>query len=268
MLKFISFGSSSSGNCYYLYNDEEGLMIDAGVSFRPIKKYFHSLALPMAGIQNIIITHDHADHVKSVGSISTKLDIPVYATSRTHEGIEHNYCVKIKIPADKKRVIESGVPFQLGGFRITPFDVPHDSLECVGYKIEYQDMTFCLITDVGVVTDEIRQMIGEANYLVLEANHDEAKLMAFPNYSQRLKERIRGNKGHLSNHDCGVALAENSTPKLKRVWLCHLSEKTNTPECAQATVNNVLRDYGLVGGLDFKLEPLERKSLSGPYDLI
>lgn len=267
MLKFISLGSSSSGNCYYLFTDTDSLLIDAGIGVRSMKKRFHEYGLSFSDIKHIIITHDHADHVKSVGSLSQSLNLPIYATARVHEGIRRNYCVKAKLAPDMQKIIEKDVPFQLGEFNITAFDVPHDSLDCVGYKIVVDGLIFTLITDVGTVTDKIRQMIGQANYLVLEANHEDTMLKAYPNYSQHLKDRIRGPRGHLSNYECGVALAENSTPALRQVWLCHLSEKTNTMEVASATVKGVLRDYGIVAGLDFKLDVLERRGPSGIYEL-
>ncbi|MCH4147265.1 MAG: MBL fold metallo-hydrolase [Prevotella sp.] len=266
MLKFISFGSGSSGNCYYLFTESGGVLIDTGIGVRALKKYFHNYGLQLPDIKDIIITHDHADHVKSVGSLSRDLHLPVYATAKVHQGIERNYCVRCKIVPERKKIIEKNVSFELGGLKITPFNVPHDSLDCVGYKVEYGDITFCLMTDVGYVTDEMKEIIGEANYLVLEANHDDEMLMQGP-YPQHLKSRIMSNTGHLSNSDCGKALAENATQKLKHVWLCHLSEENNHPELARKTVEQVLRGYGIVAGADFKLEVLKRKVPSEIYEL-
>lgn len=266
MLKFISFGSGSSGNCYYLFTENEGVLIDTGIGVRALKKYFHNYGLLLPSITNIIITHDHADHIKSVGSLSRDFHLPVYATMKVHQGIERNYSVRCKVVPERKKVIEKNVPFQIGEMKITPFDVPHDSLDCVGYKIEYGDVTFCLITDAGYVTDEMKQVIGDANYLVLEANHDDEMLMHGA-YPQHLKTRIMSMTGHLSNADCGKALAENATEKLRHVWLCHLSEENNHPELARKTVEQVLRSHGIVAGADFKLEVLKRKIPSEIYEL-
>lgn len=267
MLKFISFGSGSSGNCYLLYTETDSLMIDIGVGVRTLKKHFHNYGLRIEDVKNILLTHDHADHVKSVGSVSNDYHLPVYTTRKVHEGIERNYCVRKKISPDQVRVIEKGTPFTLGSFHITPFGVPHDSTDNVGYKIECEGVTFCLMTDVGHVTEEMRKIIGEVNYLVLEANHDMEMLQQGP-YPQYLKDRISGQNGHLSNKDCAIALAECATEKLRHVWLCHLSEENNHPELARKTVEQILRSYGIVAGKDFKLEILKRKTPSEINELV
>lgn len=267
MLKFISFGSGSSGNCYYLYTESDGLLIDAGVGIRTLKKYFRERGLRLADIHNIIITHDHADHVKSVGSLSRDLRLPVYATAKVHEGIDRNYCIRCKIVPERKHNIEYNSTFKLGDFTITPFHVPHDSRDCVGYCIETGGVTFVLMTDVGHVTDEMKPFISKANYLVIEANHD-AEMLENGNYPEYLKRRISSQVGHLSNNECGEALAANATNGLRHVWLCHLSEENNHPELARKTVEQVLRSYGIVVGADFALDVLKRTAPSETYELV
>lgn len=266
MLKFISFGSGSSGNCYLLYTERDALLIDAGVGVRMLKKYFSNYGLSLRIVHNILITHDHADHVKSVGSLSGEYGLPVYATEEVHRGIERNYCVRRKVDQASKHFVEKGKTFIMGDFEVTPFAVPHDSADNVGYRIVCGSVVFCLITDVGHITDEIKSFIHLANYLVLEANYDAEMLMdgAYPQY---LKERINCPTGHLSNRDCAVALAENATTALKQVWLCHLSEENNHPELARKTVESILHSYGIVPGKDFGLEVLKRRTPSEIYTL-
>lgn len=267
MLKFISFGSGSSGNCYYLYTEKDSLLIDVGVGIRSLKKSFHNYGMLFENVKNILITHDHADHVKSVGSLSGDYHIPVYTTRKVHDGIERNYCVRKKICSEYAHVIEKGKSFRLGDFEITSFGVPHDSSDNVGYKVECEGVTFCLITDAGHLTDEMLNMIEEADYLVIEANHDKEMLRQGP-YPQYLKDRISGPNGHLSNEECAKALAEHASQKLKRVWLCHLSEENNHPELARKTVEQILRSYGIIVGKDFEMDILKRKSPSEIYNLI
>ncbi len=108
------------------------------------------------------------------------------------------------------RIIEKGVPFQVGEFKVTPFGVPHDSTDNVGYFVECEGVTFCLITDVGHITEEIQDFIGKANYLVLESNHS-VEMLQQGHYPQYLKDRILGPNGHLSNDDCAHALADFAT---------------------------------------------------------
>lgn len=267
MLNFISFGSGSSGNCYLLYTENDGLLIDLGIGTRVLKKYLREFGLSSSCVHHMLVTHDHADHVKYVGKISQLLDLPVYTTSQVHAGINRNYVVRIKIAHEHVKTVEPGVPLRLGDFLVTPFHVPHDSADNVGYRIECQGVVFCLMTDVGHFTDEMRQMVGQANYLVLEANYDVEMLKAgsYPDY---LKTRIMGPGGHLSNEECAKALAENATPALRHVWLCHLSEENNHPELARKAVEHILRSYGIVPGKDFNLDVLKRTTPTGIFHLV
>ncbi len=263
MLRFISFGSGSSGNCYLLQTDNSCLMIDSGVGVRALKRFFHDYGISFSCINNILVTHDHADHVKSVGALSNESGIPVYATEAVHKGIQKNYCVRKKIEPSCVRVIEKGVEYKIDEFKVTPFDVPHDSNDNVGYRIETQGIVFCLMTDIGHVTDDIKANIALADYLVIEANHDEAMLMSGP-YPQYLKERVSGPYGHLSNRLCGETVAENASEHLKHVWLCHLSEENNHPELVRKTIETLFHEKGLSVDVDI----LKRKTPTGFFDLV
>lgn len=266
MLKFISFGSGSSGNCYYLFTETDGLLIDSGIGVRALKKGFSQKGLRMDMVHNILVTHDHADHIKSVGNVSAENDIPVYSTRVVHDGIHRNFYVHTKVPPKLVRYLEKDVTTKIGEFIVTPFDVPHDSADNVGYCVEFQGVIFCIITDIGEITTEIRRYIGKAQYLVIESNHDEQMVISgkYPDY---LKKRILGNRGHLSNANCGLALAENMKESLRQVWLCHLSEENNHPELARKTVETILRSHGIVPGKDIKLEVLGRKTPSYIFTL-
>ena len=266
MLKFISFGSGSSGNCYYLATATDGLFVDIGVGLRTLKKHARDYGISLSTVRRILITHDHADHIKSVGAFSHDYNVPVYATEKVHTGIDYNYCVQRKLLNEQKMMLEPGTAVRLGDFLVTPFFVPHDASENVGYKIEVDGTVFVIMTDAGSVTGEMKGYIAEANYLVIEANHDVEMLLGGP-YPQYLKDRILSPNGHLSNKDCGQVLAENMTERLKRVWLCHLSEENNHPELARKTVEAILRSYGIIPGKDLELEVLKRKMPSEVYEL-
>ena len=267
MLKFISFGSGSSGNCYYFGTATDGLLVDIGVGIRTLKKHARDYGISLSSVRRILITHDHADHIKSVGAFSHDYNVPIYATEKVHSGIERNYCVQRKLPKELKLFLEPGTAVRLGDFVVTPFLVPHDASENVGYKIEVEGLVFVIMTDAGSVTEEMKEFIAEANYLVIEANHDVEMLLGGP-YPQYLKERIISPNGHLSNKDCGHALAENMSEQLKHVWLCHLSEENNHPELARKTVDAILRSYGIIPGKDIQLEVLKRKMPSEYYELV
>jgi phosphoribosyl 1,2-cyclic phosphodiesterase len=267
MLKFVSFGSGSSGNCYYLGTATDGLLVDIGVGIRGLRKNSRDYGIHLNTVKHILITHDHADHIKSVGAFSHDYHVPVYATEKVHKGIDHNYCVQRKLTPEQRRLVEVGTPLQIGDFLVTPFFVPHDASENVGYQIEADGITFVIITDAGSFTEDMKERIGQANYLVIEANHDVEMLQGGP-YPQYLKDRIISPSGHLSNRECGQMLAENMTERLKHVWLCHLSEENNHPELARKTVDATLRSYGIIPGKDILLEVLKRKVPSEVYELV
>ncbi len=266
MLKFISFGSGSSGNCYWLATETDALLIDIGVGLRGLKKDCREYGVNLSQIHHVLVTHDHADHIKSVGSFSHDYHVPVYATRKVHVGINRNYCVTQKVTPENARMLEKGVQVQIGEFLVTPFGVPHDSSDNVGFFIEAGDTNFCIITDAGMVTDEMKEYIKRASHLVIEANHDEEMVQNGP-YPAFLKSRILSGTGHLSNKTCGQAVVENVSERIEHVWLCHLSEGNNHPELARKTVESILRSYGIIPGTDLQLEVLKRNSPTGPYEL-
>lgn len=266
MFNFISFASGSSGNCYYLYTEHTGVLLDLGIGLRNLRKCFKEYGLSFSNVHYILVTHDHADHIKSVGSLSEKMNIPVYATRLVHSGIDKNYCVKHKVGQEMRRFVEKNTPFQLGDLSVTAFNVPHDSSENVGYMISHNDTVFCLLTDVGHLTEEMEAVIQQADYVVIEANYDEVMLENGP-YPAYLKSRIKNGNGHLSNAKCAKMIAEWRSEKLKRVWLCHLSEENNTPALALSAVVNMLNEDATSGRNIPLVEVLKRRSPMGIYEL-
>ncbi len=265
-MKFISLGSGSSGNSYLLKSNECTVLIDAGISARTMRKHFKELGIGFDEIKAIFVTHDHADHIKALGVFVNDMHIPVYSTEQVHRGINRNHCLTSKLSAEYVHFIQKDETIHIADLEITPFHVPHDSNDCVGYSVRHEEVTFCLITDAGHATPLIEENVAKANYLVLEANHDEDMLMMGP-YSAFLKGRIRGDRGHLSNKTAAELIAKHATPKLRHVWLCHLSEENNHPELARKTVESILRNHGIVPGVDFNVEILKRKIHSDVYDL-
>lgn len=266
MLKYLSLGSGSSGNCYLLSSGTTTILIDAGIGIRALKRHLLAFGYSLSKINAVLVTHDHADHIKAVGKIAAEFHIPIYATELVHEGIARNYCVSPHLSKEDQRFVNKDSTIVVGDLQITPFDVPHDSNDCVGYRIEHEGIIFCLMTDIGHVTERVKEEVSKANYLVLESNHDHEMLMAGP-YPAHLKGRISGPTGHLSNKEAAELLANSSSPALRHVWLCHLSEENNHPELARKTIDTILRSYGIVPGVDFQVDVLRRVAPSNIYEL-
>jgi len=263
-IKFISLASGSSGNCYYLGTEKHGILIDAGIGIRTIKKELKEINVSLSNVCAVFITHDHADHIKAVGHLGEKYNIPVYSTREIHEGINKSYCMTEKL-STSVHYINKGEPMNIDEFKISAFEVPHDGTDNVGYCIEIGDKIFSFLTDLGHITETAAYYICKANYLMLEANYDLEMLRMGP-YPKYLKERISGPNGHMSNTDTADFLAENINEHLKYIWLCHLSKDNNHPELAYKTVEWKLKSKGVVVGKDVQLIALKRSSPSDYYE--
>lgn len=262
---FFSLGSGSSGNSYYLGNGTHGIMIDAGIGPRVTKKRLAEHGVDMTKIYGVLITHDHYDHIKSVAQLGNNQNIPIYATRGVHKGISANPMVKQSINGSRK-FIEKMEPFTIGDFKITAFDVPHDSMDSVGYFIEFGKHRLMIATDVGKPTEQIRQFMTQANHLVIESNYDEEMLQR-GSYPYHLKERITNGTGHLSNRQAAEFVVENFNGKIKNIWLCHLSGDNNTPELALQTMTHRLTTEGIGVGRDVAVDVFRRNKLSEKYYL-
>ncbi|WP_270569302.1 MBL fold metallo-hydrolase [Coprobacter secundus] len=263
-LRFMSLASGSSGNCYYLGNNEYGLLIDAGIGIRTIKKTLKENSIAFEKIIGLLITHDHADHIKSAGCLGEKYGIPVYTTSDILAGMNRSYCMSEKIYS-AGRIIHKEVEFALRDFVITAFEVPHDGSDNVGYFVRYGNHNFAFATDLGHITERVARYLCQANYLVIEANYDEEMLQqgSYPYY---LKKRIFNDHGHMSNAATAEFLANNINEHLRYIFLCHLSRENNHPELAYKTVEYSLYQQGIRVGKDVQLIALKRNHASEYYE--
>ena len=254
--RFMSLASGSSGNCYYLGVENYGILIDAGIGIRSIKKILKENGIGMEQIMAVFITHDHADHIRAVGSLGEKYGIPIYATALVHTGMDASRYVDEKLYTSR-RIIEKEHEVYIKDFKITAFDVPHDASDCVGYLVSYKHHKLVLATDVGRITDKVAEYIRIANHLAIEANYDKEMLLK-GNYPTFLKERIMNGTGHLCNTETADFLAANFDLHLKNIWLCHLSKDNNHPELAYKTVEVAMGEYGIRLGKDVNLFALKR----------
>lgn len=263
MVKFLSLSSGSNGNCYYIGNEETALLIDAGIGPRTIKKRLAEKGLSMDKVELVLVTHDHIDHVKSLGTLADRFHIPIFATRTLYQSMLNFRYIGPKIKGDVKYT-EPGVSHSYKGIRFIPFIVPHDATQTVGYYIDFYGVKFTFLTDTGAITDDILKYGKMASTLVIEANYDNDMLENGP-YPELLRQRISQGHGHLSNNQCAEAIRDIFSDSLTHIFLCHLSEQNNTPEIAYKTISDVLINLGAEPGSKIQLCCLPRRSASDVF---
>ncbi len=262
-IEFYSFGSGSNGNCYMVKDDKTSILIDAGLSGKRIFESLDVTSTPRESVAAILVTHEHIDHVKSLPIVSKKIPgLQIYANEKTWARIER------PVAEERKEFFNTGEEFSIGAFRIKPFAISHDAAEPVGFSLRRGDKQITLCTDVGYISEEIHDEMVDADILLLEANH-EKEMLLFSSYAYSLKQRILGDRGHLSNASCGQCLRRliKQNPKKRTIILGHLSHENNTPELAHQAVRNILEEDDIFLSNEIKLEVAKRNELSRTYSV-
>jgi phosphoribosyl 1,2-cyclic phosphodiesterase len=242
-LQLCSLSSGSSGNCYYVGSSSEGILVDAGISARRIRKTLEEIGPGMAGIRGILITHNHIDHIGALTRLTKKYGLPVYCTEGTWKGIMRN---RMTLDADPNmyRQIKTGVPFTIGSLEIQAFPVSHDAHEAVGYYFSAFGRKLSIATDLGVIGEQAAHYLRMSDALVIESNYDEHMLLN-GHYPEQLKQRVHGSMGHMCNAHTSAFLADCYHPGISHILLGHLSAENNTPELALKTLHNTFSTMGI-----------------------
>lgn len=266
MVKFVSLSSGSNGNCYYIGNGESGLIIDAGIGPRTIKKRLLELGISMDSVKFVLVTHDHIDHIKSLGILAQRVNIPVYATAKLHTALSTHFCTRGKLNNScARRTVAGEFNVYDENIRFIPFVVPHDATETVGYYIEFFGVKFTFVTDAGNITDDIVKYVSMCNALILESNYDLDMLLG-GGYTPELKLRITKGNGHLSNEQTCSIIKRAWHNGMTHIFLCHLSENNNTPFLAQRAAQKALATMAKDAARNVVLLPLPRRTASQIFE--
>ncbi|MCM1021312.1 MAG: MBL fold metallo-hydrolase [Muribaculum sp.] len=241
---FMSMGSGSSGNCSYIGDARSGFLIDAGVDAATVTQTLKSHGIPMTHVKGICITHDHSDHMRYVYTLlRTNRHMKLYCTPRALQGMlrRHNISRRLK---DYQVNIYKEIPFEIDNFKITAFEVMHDGTDNAGFYIQHDDRAITVATDLGCISPRVDYYMRLSDYLVIESNYD-LNMLRFGPYPEYLKARIRACNGHMDNAETARYLAEIHTPRLRYVFLCHLSQDNNAPEVAVKESRTALEAKGL-----------------------
>lgn len=258
-MKFCSLYSGSSGNSIFVGSDNAKILIDAGLPGKKIDEALKQIGQNPNEIDGIFITHEHIDHIKGVGVLSRKYDIPIYAPQDTWIAMESTIG---KIKEHNIKVMDRRSNISINDIDIKSFIIPHDAASPVGYTINLGGKQVSVATDFGTFTREIYDNIKDSEAILIESNYNPQMLDMGP-YPYNLKLRIKGVEGHLSNEDCGKAIVQILKNGLgKKIVLGHLSNTNNTPDVAEITVKDILKENNIKIGSDVFLTMANRHNPS------
>ena len=249
MAKIIPLYSGSSGNSYYIASSGGAILIDVGRSARQTAAVLEAAGVDPASIGGIFITHEHSDHIAGVRVFAEKYHIPVYAEEKTLEDL-----CRAGVIGPKTACGVIGATGRIcAEMQVTPFETSHDTPQSCGYRIVLPDgRIVSLFTDLGTVTESVRDGLRGCDFAILESNHDPVLLQNGP-YPYLLKQRILSARGHLSNPDCADEIAALALGGTARFLLAHLSRENNTPRIAFDCSNSALEGIGMKRGIDYEL---------------
>lgn len=257
-MQFCSLYSGSSGNSIYISSPKAKILVDAGVTGKSIGLALESINVNPLYLNGILVTHEHSDHVKGVGVLSRRFNLPIYANEKTWIAMKNKIG---KIKNENINIIDKN--FNIMDMEIETFKIPHDASDTIGYSINSNGKKVSIATDMGVFTNGIKNNIKDSDLVLIESNHDE-EMLKFGPYPYELKRRILSSTGHLSNSDSASAILEVLKHGPKKIFLGHLSGTNNVPELAYKTVENILIDNNVkIGkGKDVDLSIASRKEPS------
>ena len=266
-MRLCSIASGSSGNCIYVGSDATHLLIDVGISGKRAECGVNSLGISPRELDGILITHEHTDHISGLGVLARKYGIPMYATSGTIRAIKENNCLGMvdedlffEVNADEKVIIKD--------LTVNPMRISHDASEPVAYRIGYGNKKVAVCTDLGVFNDYTVECLKGMDALLIEANHDVNMLQVGP-YPYYLKQRILGDRGHLSNENSGRLLSRIVHDDLQAIVLGHLSKENNLPELAYESVRlEITMGDNPYNANDFMMQVASRSEVSGVIHIV
>lgn len=261
-LRFCSFASGSTGNCYLLKTEKTNLLVDVGIAGKRIIGGLDSCAVKPEQIDGILVTHEHTDHIKSLRMMAKKA---VNGKIYTSEGTAYSVNEKMPMLADKIRITDTAASFKVGDIEVETFSLSHDAEDPVGFSVNSGGKRVTIITDTGVATKQMLSIAAKSDLLVLEANH-EVNILHCSSYPYELKRRILSDYGHLSNDAAAEFIyevdklrknggGENKSEKQK-ILLAHLSKENNSPMQAMLTIKNRLFEEDMIAGEDYLMNSL------------
>lgn len=243
-IRYTILASGSTGNSLLVESDEAKVLVDAGLSAKKIEQLMEERGVKGAELDAVLITHEHSDHIKGVGALARKHDLPVYANEKTWEALNKHLG---ELAEEKIKVMETGSVVQFGALQVESYPISHDAAEPVGYCFYEDEHKLSLATDLGYVSSKVKEKLADSDAIILESNHD-VDMLRMGKYPWNIKRRILGDTGHLSNEAAGEALCDIVSGRTETVYLAHLSRDHNLMDLAKLTVNTILEERGIEAG--------------------
>lgn len=261
MMKLTSIASGSSGNCIYVGTEETNILVDAGISGKRIENGLRSISVDPRSLDAILVTHEHIDHIAGLGVMARRYHLPLYMTEDTAKAVLNTKSVG-KIDPDLFETIQPDHPFRIKDMEVDATSIWHDAADPVCYSIESCGVKASIATDLGNYHEGIVEKTKDSDILFIEANHDINMLQVGP-YPYYLKQRILGNRGHLSNDRSAQFLGDILSKNTREVFLGHLSKENNYSELAYETVKLGLIEQGILPSeFDFHMQVAKRDDVS------
>lgn len=222
-----SIASGSNGNCYYIGNGQDAVLVDAGISCRETERRMARQGLSMQQVRAVFVSHEHSDHIKGLSVLANKYQLPVFLSNGTRAAC------KLAIPERLLHGLVDQQTITINGLTVTAFLKCHDAAEPYSFVIQHSGVTIGVFTDIGRVCEQVATRFAECDAVFLEANYDVDLLMR-GRYPYFLKSRIRGGYGHLSNAEALALFTEHRSPRLTHLFLAHLSRDNNDPDLVTA----------------------------------
>lgn len=252
MLEICALASGSNGNCYYIGNEKEAVLIDAGIFYKHFDKRMDEAGLDKNKIKAIFITHEHTDHVQGVRGCSDKLNVPVFFTQKTFKKLQARH------RPDMVMFFESGTTLQIGDLTVFSFKKLHDAADPCSFRIEGNGKSVGVMTDIGSIDQVLENEIAKCHAVFLETNYDQ-KMLWNGSYPVYLKQRVDSELGHLSNDQALELIKRNASDRLKYIFLSHISAENNRPEIAIQVFNELNHSIRIL--------PTSRKMISEKISL-
>lgn len=262
-MEYCSIASGSSGNCHYIGYKNTNILIDAGLSGKKISKGLDEIYVDANKLNGIFVTHEHSDHIKGIGVLSRKYDIPIFVNYKTWSAIKEKIG---KVKEKNIKIFENNKIYEIGDLEIKPFSIIHDAVDPVGFKLNDGKKSIAVATDIGHISDNIKENLLGSDLIVLESNYDKEMLL-MGSYTYTLKKRVMSDIGHLSNEEAAKFAVELIKSGTENLLLAHLSRENNFPALAFETSNHILTENGMRIGKDANLEVLMRDDRSKLYSL-